>query len=92
MGVYIFPNIEIYKKNNSFISINNCEVTSTPVGENVPGFQLVDREDVPVPDVRPVYDGAMMELTYQHRQDQSPGDVHYWKLPDQFLGLEYGKM
>ena len=57
-------------------------------GENVAGFQLVDREDVPVSGVRPVYDGAMMELTYQH-QDQSPGDVHYWKLPDQFLGLEY---
>lgn len=90
--MYTYFQILKFIKNNSFISINNCEVTSTPVGENVPGFQLVDREDVPVPDVRPVYDGAMMELTYQHRQEQSPGDVHYWKLPDQFLGLEYGKM
>ena len=34
--------------------------------------------------VSPVYDGGTGELTYQH---QPGGDtVHYWTLPQQFLG------
>ena len=54
-----------------------------PVTQTDTGWGLVDMEGDPLV-TSLVYDEAMGELTYQH--DPGEQQIHYWSLPEQFLG------